>query len=90
MDAVTSMDPGKLNVLLGTVVSELGAAHNAALVAIGDKLNLYRVLADAYGALTVAELAEKTGTAERYLREWISAQAASGSVLYDSNRAVSP
>ena len=90
MDAVASIDPGKLNGLLGTVVSELGAAHNAALVAIGDKLNLYRVLADAYGAMTVAELAEKTGMAERYLREWISAQAASCFVSYDQTRAVSP
>ena len=83
MDVAASIDPSQLNPLLGSVVNELGAAHNAALVAIGDKLNLYRALADAYDATTVAELAEKTGMAERYLREWISAQAAAGFVTYD-------
>src|SRR5262245_17429743 len=65
----------KARVLLGTVVNEIGAASNAALVILGDKLGLFRALAE--GAVTSAELARKTGTHERYVREWLSAQAAS-------------
>lgn len=77
------VDTDKLNALLGTVVNELGAAANAALVLIGDKLHLFQALGEAPEGLTVAELAERTGMHERYLREWISAQAASGFVTYD-------
>ena len=69
----------KLEPLLGTMVNEMGAAANAALVLIGDKLGLFRALAR-QSALTPAELAAKTGTHERYVREWLSAQAASGFV----------
>ncbi|MEP9379501.1 class I SAM-dependent methyltransferase [Aquabacter sp. CN5-332] len=72
----------KLEPLLGTVVNELGAASNAALVILGDKLGLFRALS--HGAMRPAELAEKTGTHERYVREWLSAQAASGFVEYDT------
>ena len=75
-------DTMKLESLLGTMVNELGAAANAALVLVGDKLGLYRALAGA--ALTSAALAEKTNTHERYVREWLSAQAASGFVSYDA------
>lgn len=71
----------KLEPLLGTVVNELGAASNAALVILGDKLGLFRALAQ--GSMSPAELAGKTGTHERYVREWLSAQAASGFVDYD-------
>jgi SAM-dependent methyltransferase len=81
--AIMSIDADKLNALLGTVVNELGAAANAALVLIGDKLNLFQALAEAPDGLTVAELAARTGMHERYLREWISAQAASGFVTYE-------
>ena len=63
-------------------VDEVGATLNAALVVMGDKLGLYRALAGA-GPLTPAELAERTGTAERYVREWLNAQAAGGYVEYD-------
>ena len=77
----TSLDMSKLEPLLGTVVNELGAASNAALVILGDKLGLFRALSN--GAMTPAELAEATGTHERYVREWLSAQAASGFVSYD-------
>ena len=76
------LDMRKLEALLGTVVNELGAASNAALVILGDKLGLFRALAE--GAVTPAELAKKTGTYERYVREWLSAQAASGFVTYDA------
>ena len=63
-------------------VDEVGATLNAALVVMGDKLGLYRAMAGA-GPLTPAELAERTGTAERYVREWLNAQAAGGYVEYD-------
>ena len=63
-------------------VDEVGATLNAALVVIGDKLGLYRALAGA-GGLSPAELAERTATAERYVREWLNAQAAGGFVEYD-------
>lgn len=78
------LDMNKLEPLLGTMVNELGAAANAALVLTGDKLGLYRALA-AGGALTPSELAGKTGTHERYIREWLSAQAASGFVTFDAS-----
>jgi ubiquinone/menaquinone biosynthesis C-methylase UbiE len=77
-----NLDTTKLDSLLGTMVNEMGAAANAVLVLIGDKLGLYRALGN--GALTPAELAAKTGTHERYLREWLSSQAASGFVTYDA------
>jgi 2-polyprenyl-3-methyl-5-hydroxy-6-metoxy-1,4-benzoquinol methylase len=76
------IDPDRLNALLGQAVVEFGAAVNAALVVIGDRLGLYRALAAA-GPLSPAELAERSGTAERYVREWLGAQAASGFVGYD-------
>jgi SAM-dependent methyltransferase len=79
-----SIDMQKLEPLLGTMVNELGAAANAALVLIGDKLGLYTGLAEK-GPLTAAELAAETGTHERYIREWLSAQAASGFVTYNAD-----
>jgi len=78
-----NLDMNKLEPLLGTVVNEIGAASNAALVIIGDKLGLFRALSQ--GAVTSAELAKKTSTHERYVREWLSAQAASGFVDYDAD-----
>jgi SAM-dependent methyltransferase len=80
--ANAKLDPQKLEKFLGTMVTELGAAANAALVLIGDKLGLYKALA-AKGPLAVAELARETGTNERQLREWLAAQAASGYLNYD-------
>ena len=76
-----AIDEQKLESLLGTMVNELGAAANAALVLLGDKLGLYRALAD-HGPQSSAELAQHTHTNERYAREWLSAQAASGFVTY--------
>src|SRR5205823_9891761 len=72
----------KLNAFLGQVVGELGATVNAGLIVIGDRLGLYKAMADA-GPITPAELATKTGTTERYVREWLNAQAAGGFVVYD-------
>jgi 2-polyprenyl-3-methyl-5-hydroxy-6-metoxy-1,4-benzoquinol methylase len=77
------IDEERLNALLGQAVVEFGATVNAALVSIGDRLGLYRELA-ASGPLTSSELAGRTGTTERYVREWLAAQAASGWVDYDA------
>ncbi|MUH35529.1 class I SAM-dependent methyltransferase [Zobellia amurskyensis] len=73
----------KLNALLGKVVTEMGAAANGPLVMLGDKLGLYKRLAES-GPMNSTELADETNTAERYVREWLSAQAASGYVTYDA------
>src|SRR5256714_7145283 len=73
----------KLNAFMGQVVGELGATVNAGLIVIGDRLGLYKAMAQA-GPITSAGLAEKTGTAERYVREWLNAQAAGGFVEYDA------
>src|SRR5438874_13674233 len=67
---------------VGRAVGDVGAVLGGAMVVIGDKLGLYRALAGA-GSLTPAELAARTGTAERYVREWLNAQAAGGYVDYD-------
>lgn len=73
----------KLNELLGKVVTEMGAAANGPLILLGDKLGLFKSLA-ASGPMNSTELADETNTAERYVREWLSAQAASGYVTYDA------
>src|SRR5438067_4634027 len=78
----TSIDGQKLEQFVFRAVDEIGATLNTALVVMGDKLGLYRALAGA-GPLTPAELADRTGTAERYVREWLNAQAAGGYVEYD-------
>jgi 2-polyprenyl-3-methyl-5-hydroxy-6-metoxy-1,4-benzoquinol methylase len=81
-----AIDEKKLNDLLGKVVGDVGAAMSAALVVLGDKLGLYKALASS-GPVTATELAQKTGTTERYVREWLNAQAASGYVCYDRESA---
>jgi SAM-dependent methyltransferase len=78
----TTVDEQKLMAFVFRAVDEVGAALNAALVVMGDKLGLYRALADA-GPSTPAELADRTATAERYVGEWLNAQAAGGYVSYD-------
>ncbi|MGO9839004.1 MAG: class I SAM-dependent methyltransferase [Polyangiaceae bacterium] len=77
-----AIDEAKLNEFMGKVVGDLGSAMSGALVVIGDKLGLYRALA-AGGPQTPAELAKRTETAERYVSEWLNAQAAGGYVAYD-------
>ncbi len=72
-----------LQELLGKVLNDVGAAMNAALVIVGDRLGLFRTLAER-GPLTPAELAQHTGTHERTVREWLSAQAASSYITYDA------
>jgi SAM-dependent methyltransferase len=78
-----TVDPAKLNEFAGKMVGDLGAAMSAALVVIGDQLGLYKELAKG-GPATSEELAQRTRTAERYVREWLAAQAASGYVGYDA------
>src|SRR5215217_552023 len=77
--AVTDIDESKLEAFVGHVATEIGAAVNAALVLIGDELGLFRAMADGQ-PVSSEELAARTGTQERYVREWLAAQAASGFV----------
>ena len=77
-----TIDHDKLMAFVFRAVDEVGATLNSALVVMGDKLGLYRALAGA-GALSSGELAERAGVAERYVREWLNAQAAGGYVEYD-------
>jgi SAM-dependent methyltransferase len=77
-----AVDENKLNAFLGQFVQDLGATVQAGLVVIGHRLGLYQAMAGA-GPLTPAELAGRTGTAERYVREWLAAQASGGYVAYD-------
>src|SRR5271154_446665 len=79
-----SINQDKLHEFLGKAIVDFGATFNAALIGIGDKLGLYKALA-AGGPQTPAELAKATSTAERYVREWLSAQAAGGYVTYDAS-----
>ncbi|HSJ73603.1 MAG TPA: class I SAM-dependent methyltransferase [Miltoncostaeaceae bacterium] len=83
MSTTTTIDEARVERFAGLVVQEAGAALNTALVAIGDRLGLYRAMADGV-PVTSAELADATGTHERYVREWLAAQAASGFVDYDA------
>ena len=84
MSAVTPapINEDKMNAFLGKVVGDFGAALSSSLVYIGQKLGLYKAMA-AGEAVTPSELAEKTSTNERYVREWLINQAASGYVDYD-------
>jgi 2-polyprenyl-3-methyl-5-hydroxy-6-metoxy-1,4-benzoquinol methylase len=82
VDDTVEVDPQKLEQFVFRAVEEVGATLNAALVVMGDKLGLYRALADA-GPTTPVELARRTGVSERYIREWLNAQAAGGYVEYD-------
>jgi len=79
---VREVNPDALNALLGRAVQDMGAALQAPLILIGDKLGLYRAMGDGV-PVTPAELAKKTGTAERYVREWLNANAAGQLVQYD-------
>src|SRR5437764_9689451 len=76
------MDEAKLNQFVAKTLADLGGAFSVPLVRIGDRLGLYKAL-HADGPMTAGELAEKTGIAERYAREWLSHQAPSTYVSYD-------
>jgi SAM-dependent methyltransferase len=76
-----ALNMDKLNAFIGQFVTDLGASVHAGMVVIGEKLGLYKALAS--GSMSAAELAARTNTDERYLREWLSSQAAGGYVTYD-------
>jgi 2-polyprenyl-3-methyl-5-hydroxy-6-metoxy-1,4-benzoquinol methylase len=76
-------DQDKLNAFLGRMVGDLGSVATGALVVLGDRLGLYKAMQDGQ-AITAAQLAQRTGTHERYVREWLSAQAAAGYIDYDA------
>jgi hypothetical protein len=73
---VPAIDMNKLNAFIGQFVTDLGATVHAGMVVIGEKLGLYRALAE--GPMTAAELAIRTQTDQRYLLEWLASQAAGG------------
>ena len=77
------VDETKLNAFVGKVLGDLGGALSVPMVRMGDKLGLYEALKE-QGPMTPGELAAKTKVAERYAREWLSHQAASGYLEYDS------
>lgn len=76
-----SIDEHRLNEFLGHAVGDLGAAISATLMLVGDRLGLYRALAES--PATPSELAQRTHTHERYIREWLGNQAAGGYVTFD-------
>jgi SAM-dependent methyltransferase len=78
---VSTLDMTKLEAFIGQFVTDLGATVHTGMVVIGEKLGLYKALADR--PMTSAQLAAKTETDERYLREWLSSQAAGGYISYD-------
>jgi hypothetical protein len=78
-----SINEQKLNELLGRFLNDFGGTFHSAMAVIGDKLGLYKALAE-HGPLTPEELAKRTGTTERYIREWLSSQAAGGYANYDA------
>jgi 2-polyprenyl-3-methyl-5-hydroxy-6-metoxy-1,4-benzoquinol methylase len=78
-----AVDEAKLNALVGKFVTEMGAAATGPSILLGEQLGLYRALRDA-GPSTSQELAAKAGIRERYVREWLASQAASGYVEYDA------
>jgi hypothetical protein len=77
-----AIDSNKMNQFLGQFVGDLGATVHAGMVVIGERLGLYKALAA--GPMSASELAVKTRTDERYVREWLSSQAAGGYVTYNS------
>jgi 2-polyprenyl-3-methyl-5-hydroxy-6-metoxy-1,4-benzoquinol methylase len=78
-----AIDQDKMNELLGRFLNDFGGTLHSAMAVIGDKLGLYKAMAEA-GPVTAEELAARTGTTERYVREWLSSQAAGGYASYDA------
>ncbi|MGH9388059.1 MAG: SAM-dependent methyltransferase, partial [Vicinamibacteria bacterium] len=79
-----AVDEKKLNDFIGKFVADAGAVFHAATIILGDKLGLYKAMADG-APVTPEELAKRTQTDPRYVREWLSAQAASGYAEYDES-----
>ena len=81
-----SLNEDKLNALLGKFVGDLGATMHAGSIVIGEQLGLYKAMANPDERVTAAELARRTNTNERYVREWLNANAASGYIEYDVDK----
>src|SRR5882762_449041 len=81
---MATLDEDKVMELVGQAAGDLGGALTTTLVRLGDQLGLYRGLVEG-GPQTPKELATRTGTTERYLREWLNAQAAAGYVTYSGD-----
>ena len=77
-----AIDETKLMAFMGQAVTDMSASVSVALMAIGDKLGLYKAMAGS-GPMTSAEVAERTGTHERYVREWLNNQVAGGYITYE-------
>jgi SAM-dependent methyltransferase len=80
--SATGIDQAKLEAFMGQAVTDMGAVISAPLMVIGEKLGLYKAMAHA-GPLTSQEVADRSGAAERSVREWLGNQAAGGYVTYD-------
>ena len=81
--SATEINEAKLEAFMGQAVTDMGAIISAPLFVIGEKLGLYKAMANA-GPLTSEEVAERSGAAERYVREWLRNQAAGGYITYDA------
>ncbi len=79
---IAPLDQAKLEAFVGQAVTDMGAAISGLLLHLGDRLGLYQAMAGA-GPITSADLARRTGTTERYVREWLANQTAGGYVVYD-------
>jgi SAM-dependent methyltransferase len=82
---MTAIDQEKLNEFVGKFVSDFGASLHAPTIILGEKLGLYKAMAEAGKEVSAQELASKTGTRERYVREWLAAQAAAGYAMYNAS-----
>ena len=80
-----AINPDKLMAFMGKLVGDLGAMMSIGPMLLGEKLGLYKAMADG-APVTAAELAAKTKTNERYVHEWLSSQAASGFIEYDATK----
>jgi winged helix-turn-helix protein len=81
-----AIDENRVEAFLERILDEIGAAVNVPLAVIGGRLGLYAAMADGEPVVP-SELAARTGTHERYVREWLAAQAAGGYVEYDPETA---
>ncbi len=86
MTHAISIDEGKLEAFVGQVLGDIAACYGGVMTSLGDKLGLYRALAGA-GPLTSADVAERAGCGERYVREWLNSQVVAGYVAYDADSA---
>ena len=80
------IDESRVEAFVYRIIDEIGAAMNVPLSVIGFRLGLYKAMGDGE-PVTAAELADRTGTHERYVREWLAGQAAGGYVEYDPETA---